>query len=233
MSNRPVAAGHAGVPGRPPAGKRGPMHFLSRPCLQPPAVAGAAALVLLLALTPATSVGSARAQDADRSGAPVRLVVPALGVDATVIALPLNDDLSMPAPPGAQPAAWYTYSAPAGAPGNAVLAGHRDFGGRRGIFFGLDSLVEGDEVWLQDGAGAWYLYRVTWAASLPEEAAPLPEVVGWTERASLTLITCSGTFSPSAGQYLERRVVRAELVATVPPDGARGEVDGSAPVPVY
>ena len=137
----------------------------------------------------------------------------------------------MPAPSGAQLAAWYTYSAPAGAPGNAVLAGHRDYRGRRGIFFGLGSLVEGDDLWLQDSAGAWYLYRVTWSASLPKDAPPLPEVVGWTERASLALITCAGTFSRSAGQYLERRVVRAELVATVLPDGDRGEVDGSASVP--
>jgi sortase A len=113
-------------------------------------------------------------------------------------------------------AAWYTYSADAGGRGNAVLAGHRDFGGQRGIFLALGRLAEGDEAWLLDGLGAWHLYRVTWSVSIPEDGAPVAELLGPTDVPSLTLITCAGTFSRSAGQYVERRLVRAELVDPAP-----------------
>ena len=79
----------------------------------------------------------------------------------------------------------------------------------------MDGVAEGDLLWLQDAAGAWHLYRVVWSASYPEESAPIEALVGATSRPSMTLITCSGAFDRSIGRYLERRVVRAELVPTI------------------
>lgn len=149
------------------------------------------------------------------SETPVRLVIPALAVDADVAGVSLNDDLTMPAPSSAALVAWYTYSATAGTDGNVVLAGHRDWQGQRGVFHALDGVAEGDLLWLQDAAGAWHLYRVVWSASYPEESAPIEALVGATSRPSMTLITCSGAFDRSIGRYLERRVVRAELVPTI------------------
>ncbi len=169
------------------------------------------ALTVLVIL--ATSARSAPAYAAPAGGeAPVRLVIPALAVDADVAGVSLNEDLTMPAPPSAALVAWYTYSATAGTDGNVVLAGHRDWQGQRGIFHALDRVAEGDLLWLQDATGVWYLYAVVWSASYPEESAPIEALVGATSRPSMTLITCSGAFDRSIGRYLERRVVRAELV---------------------
>ena len=176
-------------------------------------------VALLLAIVVAQPAG-ASSQPLPASGMPERLVVPSIGVDADVAALALTDELLMPVPQTASLVAWYTFSAQAGAPGNAVLAGHRDWQGRRGVFFALGRVQAGDEVWLQDGRGTWYLYTVVWSASLPDDGAPIDELVGPTGRPSVTLITCSGVFDRPSARYLERQVVRAELVAVV---GSPGE----------
>ena len=187
--------------------------------LLPPRTLPAGAVLALLLFAPFLPWhGTARAEAEASSGVPVRLVLPAIGVDAPVQSLALGADLTMPAPQEARLVAWYTFSAEAGAPGNAVLAGHRDWQRQRGAFFDLGALRAGDTVWLQDAGDTWYLYTVVWSDSLPEETTPVGEVVGPTSRPLLTLITCSGTFSQSAGQYLECRVVRAELTATIAPE---------------
>ncbi len=177
------------------------------------------ALLILAALTQLTGHAPAAAQPLPPDASlrhPLRLVVPAIGVDAPVAALDLTGDGTMPAPAGAAVVAWYTFSAPAGRDGNVVLAGHRDWQGRRGVFFALGQLRLEDEVWLQDTTGSWSRYTVVWSASYPDAAAPLEALLGPTERPALTLITCSGAFDRGLGRYLERRVVRAELTDVVP-----------------
>ena len=180
-----------------------------------------AAAVLLAALThPALRAPAAAAQPVTPEEAPpappVRLVLPTLGVDAPVAWLELAEDGTMPAPARADLVAWYRFSAPAGGEGNVVLAGHRDWQGRRGVFFALGQLRAGDDLWLQDEAGSWHRYTVVWSASYPDDAAPIAALVGPTERPSLTLITCAGMFDRTIGRYRERQVVRAERLDAEP-----------------
>ncbi len=173
-------------------------------------------LIIAVALrVPLAPAPPARAEPA-LTGAPVRLVLPSIAVDAEVDALALNDDLTMPVPQRAALVAWYTYSSPAGGTGNAVLAGHRDWQRQKGVFYDLGKVHEGDEVWLQDAGANWYLYTVAWTVSLEDDDAPVEDIAGYTESPSVTLITCSGTFDRSVGRYVERRVVRAQLVAVIP-----------------
>jgi len=169
-----------------------------------------------VALTPLTGRASAAATqpitlDEPQSTTPVRLVLPSLGIDAPVAALALAEDGTMPAPARADLVAWYSFSAPAGGDGNAVLAGHRDWQGRRGVFYTLGQLQPEDDIWLQDAAGVWHRYTVVWSARYPDDAAPLAALVGPTERPTLTLITCGGVFDRTLGRYLDRQVVRAVL----------------------
>ena len=109
----------------------------------------------------------------------------------------------------------------AGGDGNVVLAGHRDWQGRRGVFIALAQLQSEDEVWLRDAADTWYRYTVVWSQSVPEDAPPIAALVGPTDRPAVTLITCGGVFDRGLGRYLERRVVRAELTDIVPSGSAR------------
>ena len=179
-------------------------------------------LVTLLTVMLVVQSAGAQTPPPPATGVPVRLVLPAIGVDADVGTFDLADDLTMPVPQTASLVAWYTFSARAGAPGNAVLAGHRDWQRQRGVFYSLGAVQEGDEVWLQDTTGTWYLYTVSWSASVPDDDSFIEELVGRTTQPSLTLITCSGVFDRTAGRYVERHVVRAELVTVV---GAPGTTD--------
>ena len=172
-------------------------------------------LIALLTVMLAVRSAGAEAPPPPVTGVPVRLVLPAIGVDADVETFDLADDGTMPVPQTASLVAWYTFSARAGAPGNAVLAGHRDWQRRRGAFYSLGAVQEGDEVWLQDGRGAWYLYAVDWSASVPDDDRFIEELVGPATQPFLTLITCSGVFDRTTGRYVERHIVRAELVMVV------------------
>src|SRR5438874_3333772 len=81
-----------------------------------------AALLWFAAGVPAVAAQPAPAQD---TPAPVRLVLPSIGIDALVVTLALTDDLAMPAPERADLVAWYTFSDWAGGECNVVLAGQR------------------------------------------------------------------------------------------------------------
>lgn len=152
------------------------------------------------------------------TGVPVRLVLPSIAVDAGIGAFALNADRSMPAPLTASQVAWYNYSAAAGGRGNTVLAAHRDWQRQRGAFYDLGKIREGDDVWLQDSAGNFYQYAVVWTLSMADDSAPVDDIAGPTEVSSVTLITCSGVFDRGMGRYVERRIVRAQLVTVVPAD---------------
>ena len=188
----------------------------------------ALAIVVMLAATarPSATRAQAEPEAPASSGVPVRLVLPAIGVDAEVGAFALNADLTMPVPQVAWQVAWYTFSAVAGGGGNAVLAGHRDWQRQRGVFYDLGRVQEGDEVWLQDAVGNFYLYSVVWSLSMADDTAPVEDIAGPTAVPSVTLITCSGTFDRGIGRYVERRIVRAQLVTVLPTvseEAARGE----------
>ena len=172
-------------------------------------------LVALAALTVrASAAAAANTPDEPPPSTPMRLVLPSLGVDAPVAALDLRDDGTMPAPDRADLVAWYTFSAAAGDEGNVVLAGHRDWQGRRGVFVALGQLQPGDDLWLQDAVGSWHHYTVVWSARYPVDGAPVAALVGPTEHPAVTLITCGGVFDRVLGRYLERQLVRAERTAS-------------------
>jgi LPXTG-site transpeptidase (sortase) family protein len=170
--------------------------------------------ICALAVRPAPAAGQVGHAS---TNPPVRLVAEAAGIDGWVYPFALNRDGTMPVPSTGTAVAWYTFSAEAGMAGNAVLAGHRDWQGRRGVFYTLTRLREGDEIWLQSHTSTWYQYRVTWTRSVPDDDAPLDDLLGDTFGPTLTLITCSGQFAGASRGYLDRQVVRAELTAVVGP----------------
>ena len=78
-------------------------------------------------------------------GAPLRLQIPAIGVDAPIVPVGLRSDGAMEVPPAAE-VGWYRLGPRPGEPGSAVLAGHIDFDGRPGAFFELLSIPPGAEI---------------------------------------------------------------------------------------
>ena len=142
---------------------------------------------------------------------PIRLRVPTLGVDSDVEYVELAADGAMDTPKDPVNVAWYQPGPKPGEAGNAIIAGHVDWGGRTAVFWGLRTLGPGDVIQVVAGDGVQYEFMVDWLKWYDAETALVDEVFGQSEATELTLITCGGSFDQHTRQYLSRLVVRSTL----------------------
>jgi LPXTG-site transpeptidase (sortase) family protein len=186
------------------------------------ALIGLALALTLLAAAPAraddlqaesTGVGlQATTSELPPRVAPVELKIPSLAVDADIYPVGEDDDGAMTAPADPDTVAWWSLGPGTGEPGNMVLAGHVDWGGRLRVFGLLYRLEPGDRIVVIDEQLREYFYEVESSRRIPAEDAPVEEIFASSDRAELTLITCGGEFDHATRQYLDRLIVRAHLV---------------------
>jgi LPXTG-site transpeptidase (sortase) family protein len=153
---------------------------------------------------------------------PFQLIIPRIGVDATVNAFGLDSDFVPEVPRNGQEVAWYDWSAEPGTGSNAVLAGHVTWSGL-GVFYYLDQLSDGDQILLRSGDGAELSYTVE-ENFLVDPADPSAlALMAPTDDDAITVITCGGTYSPTGGafggEYSDRRIVQASLSQVTPSPG--------------
>ncbi len=192
---------------------------------RPPASAGASVEQVLPA--PATpSVGretpsvlpELTARPADPTGqvqrpAPVRLSVPALGVDTAVDAVGVEPDGQMTIPAEVDRVGWYRFGPAPGDDGSAVLAGHVDDREQGlGAMAPLREAEVGAEVYVTDAAGATSRWRVVSREVISKQVLPLDRLFARDGPPRLTLITCGGPFLPEFASYRDNVVVVAEPV---------------------
>jgi sortase (surface protein transpeptidase) len=157
-----------------------------------------------------------------------RMLIPKIGVDAPLSYKVVGTDGLPPNPNGPDDIAYYDLTAwpgKGGAPGiggNAVFAGHVDWGAQHGVgcknntvrppcqavLWDLGKLAVGDEIRVNANGGS-YRYRVTANDVVNATTAPWEEIYASTAKETLTLITCTGVFT---GEYDKRVVVTAERV---------------------
>jgi sortase (surface protein transpeptidase) len=142
---------------------------------------------------------------------PVRLQVPAIGVDSQLMPLGLEDDGSLEVPPSGFPAGWFTGAPVPGEVGPAVMAGHVDWGGSRGVFYDLRSLKPGDGITVTRADGSTVRFAVVSVEQFPKDAFPSHAVYGDLDHPGLRLITCGGSFDRHARSYVDNIVVFADL----------------------
>ncbi|RMF36141.1 MAG: sortase [Chloroflexi bacterium] len=130
---------------------------------------------------------------------PVRLVIPAINLDAPVVPVgwetkEVNGQLvSTWIVPNAREAGWHKTSALPGEPGNTVLNGHHNIYGE--VFRDLVELEPGDAIYLYTGQRVYH-YQVTERHILKEKGEPIEvriQNAQWimpTDDERLTLITC-------------------------------------------
>lgn len=143
---------------------------------------------------------------------PVRVQIPAVGVDSDLIDLGLQDDGALEVPPTGFPAGWFTGAPTPGELGPAVIAGHVDWGGSPGVFADLRDVIVGDEVTVARADGSTAVFRVSEVGQYAKDAFPTAAVYGDLDHAGLRVITCGGEFDPHAQSYLDNTVVFADLV---------------------
>jgi sortase (surface protein transpeptidase) len=146
---------------------------------------------------------------------PVSLTIPLIGVQTQLMTLGLAADGTMQVPPlsSASVAGWFTGSPRPGAVGSAIIVGHIDSEGAPAVFYRLDELRPGDDVYVKRADGTTAKFRVTSRQTYLKDHFPTQTVYGPTPDAELRLITCGGAFDPATRHYLSNIVVYATEVS--------------------
>jgi sortase (surface protein transpeptidase) len=191
-------------------------------------VAGTAVVAGTVALVPpggagtAGTAGAASAVDspvpvvAERgtertAAAPVRVRVPAIGVDSELLRLGTDATGVLVPPDDPDRAGWFADGAVPGDVGPAVVAGHVDSVDGPAVFSRLGELGPGAEVLVDREDGTTARFAVTGVGRYPKSDFPTESVYGPTPRAELRLVTCGGEFDRSRGSYEDNVVVFTQL----------------------
>jgi Sortase domain len=142
---------------------------------------------------------------------PVRLRIPAIGVDSSLGRLGLNSDGSIEVPADFNQAGWYDKGPAPGEVGPAVVLGHLDSFTGPAVFARLASLKAGAEVLIIRQDGTQLRFVVERVASFSTDAFPTDQVYGVTAGPALRLITCGGNFNVGRGRYSANVVAFATL----------------------
>jgi LPXTG-site transpeptidase (sortase) family protein len=146
---------------------------------------------------------------------PVSLTIPLIGVQTRLMTLGLAADGTMQVPPlsSASVAGWFTGSPRPGAVGSAIIVGHIDTQKLPAVFYRLDELRPGDDVYVKRADGTTVKFRVTSLQTYLKDHFPTQTVYGPTPDAELRLITCGGAFDYATHHYLSNIVVYATEVS--------------------
>ena len=144
--------------------------------------------------------------------APVRLTIPAIGVDGGLEHLGLNADkktMRLPSRPGT--AGWFEDGPSPGEVGPTIIVGYIATRHGPGVFHRLARLKAGSRIAVRRADTIVVTYRVDQIASYPPDKLPSTKVYGRTKQPALRLITCGGMLRP--GQPVGNTVVYAHQIA--------------------
>lgn len=142
---------------------------------------------------------------------PIRIEIPAIGVDSDLIGLGLKSDGTMEVPAEGFPGGWYDGSPTPGELGPSIITGHVDWAGSPGIFYRLRELSSGDSVIVSREDDTVQTFTISDVEQYPKAEFPTTSVYGDIDYPGLRLITCGGAFDNGAGSYDDNIVVYAAL----------------------
>ncbi|MFF3448559.1 class F sortase [Streptomyces sp. NPDC002667] len=145
---------------------------------------------------------------------PVRLRIPAIGVNASLARLGLDRTGALRPPPEGDPgvAGWYGGGTAPGSRGTAVTTGHVDTrAGSPGVFYRLGAVTKGEAVEISRSDGRTAVFTVDAVEVYDKDSFPARKVYGGSGRPELRVITCGGPAGD--GGYRGNVVVYATLTA--------------------
>ena len=158
------------------------------------------------------------------------VALPTLGVLAPIVKVGIDGANKMVVPHNATDVAWLDRGGIHGYTNNVVLAGHISYSRVAGSFMRIGDLRPGDEVRM-DMNGDHYKYRVTFVCLFGRETDRASQIMGYTEKPSLTLISCGGGWDSGARTHTGRYAVRAELVDGPGSDTSNDRTDAAPAAP--
>lgn len=146
------------------------------------------------------------------AGVPIRLRIPAIGVDASIERSGRDKEGKVDVPRISRNVAWFNESALPGQAGKtSVISGHLDDPYGPAVFYKLRMLVPGDEVEVTYENGDRFIFVVEAKERYAFDRAPVQKVFGATARRMLNLITCDGAWNAGQANYGQRLVVYTRL----------------------
>jgi sortase (surface protein transpeptidase) len=142
---------------------------------------------------------------------PVRLRIPAAGVDSSLQPLGTAPDRTIEVPADFAVAGWFAGGPRPGQAGPAVILGHVDSTRGPAVFYRLRVLTPGAEVTVLRADGSTVAFQVTGVARVPKTAFPTAQVYGASLEPTLRLITCGGRFDRAVRSYEDNVIVYADL----------------------
>lgn len=144
------------------------------------------------------------------ASAPVRIIIPAIGVNAPVagvgdpgrvVGVPPLSDHNL--------AGWFAGSVTPGQNGPSLIDGHVDSVTGPSVFFSIKDLKPGDVIKVLRKDGSTVQFQVTWLQSVSKTIFPWKAVLGPTDYPALRLVTCGGPFDYLTGHYVDNIIVYA------------------------
>lgn len=157
--------------------------------------------------SPAASPGGT-APPAAENAVPVRIVIPAAGVDAVLEHVGVTATGALGTPDNPSDAAWYAAGPAPGAPGDAVIDGHLDWYNGPAVFWRLGEVPLGATITITMSRGPARSFQVVSRHSYPYTQEPAG-LFATTGPATLSLITCAGAWDEGRQIYRQRLVVTA------------------------
>jgi len=142
---------------------------------------------------------------------PARLVIPSIGVSASLLRLGLRSDGTLEVPENFALTGWWSGGATPGERGPAVIVGLIDSKTGPAVFYRLRYLSAGDKIKVigRDRSIVWF--EVERLEQHPKDFFPTERVYGDTHTSTLRLVTCGGEFNDSTGHYLDNIIAFASL----------------------
>jgi sortase (surface protein transpeptidase) len=143
---------------------------------------------------------------------PVRIVIPAIGVDARIVPLGLNYDRTIQVPTNRFDTGWFRPGPEPGEVGAAVIVGHVATRSGPGVFARLSQLKRGRVITIHLEGGMIVRYVARSMLRVPKSRFPTNLVYAQTPQPTLRLITCAGTLNPATGHHPDNYIVFATLL---------------------
>ncbi|MFA5936125.1 MAG: sortase [Patescibacteria group bacterium] len=148
-------------------------------------------------------------------GLPVRLKIPAIGVNSAIEDALITPDGRMDVPAGSKNVAWFSLGPHPGKEGSAVIGGHYGItDGVPFVFYKLDQLKTGDKIYIEDDSGNTLAFIVRFVRLFDRDADPTTVFTSDDGLAHLNLITCEGVWNRVNDSYPDRRVVFTDAIPT-------------------
>ena len=139
---------------------------------------------------------------------PVQLRIPAVGIDAPVQGVGVNQKGEMDVPSGTSDnVGWYKYGPVPGASGSAVIDAHVF-----AAFAPLKNVRPGDDIYVYMSDGSVRKFVVSDTQVFPLSSLSPNQLFRKTSRSDLNLITCAGSPTLGGTNYSHRLIVYSTLV---------------------